>query len=203
MPGVPDVYQGCELAAFSLVDPDNRRPVDFGRRRAMLAALESGPAGRLPPGQPSQRLPGRPADSPGSAVARGSLDAGKLLVCQRALRLRRDHPDWLAASYQPLTAGGPAAKHVVAFGRGSRVVTVATRLPAGLRRAGGWQGTWLRLPPGRWRDLLTDTLHPGETVAMADLTAALPVALLVRAAWPEPQDALTFERSRPASRACG
>jgi (1->4)-alpha-D-glucan 1-alpha-D-glucosylmutase len=178
MPGVPDVYQGCELAAFSLVDPDNRRPVDFGRRRAMLAALESGPASRQPPGQ---QVPGQPADSPGSAVARGSLDAGKLLVCQRALRLRRDHPDWLAAGYQPLTAGGPAARHVVAFGRGSRVVTVATRLPAGLRRAGGWQGTWLRLPPGPWRDLLTDAMHPGGAVALADLTAALPIALLERA----------------------
>jgi (1->4)-alpha-D-glucan 1-alpha-D-glucosylmutase len=175
MPGVPDVYQGCELAGFSLVDPDNRRPVDFGRRRAMLGAIESEPAGGRHDGPP-----GPPADSPGSAVARSSLDAGKLLVCQRALRLRRDHPDWLADGYQPLTAIGPAAPHAVAFSRGSHVVTVATRLPAGLRRAGGWQGTSLALPSGQWHDLLTGALHPGGDVGLADLTAALPVALLVR-----------------------
>jgi (1->4)-alpha-D-glucan 1-alpha-D-glucosylmutase len=182
MPGFPDVYQGCELAGFSLVDPDNRRPVDFNRRHAMLAALESVPAG--------QQAPARPADTARTAVARSSLDAGKLLVCQRALRLRRDHPDWLAAPYQPLTASGPAAQHAIAFSRGSHVVTVATRLPAGLRRAGGWQGTSLRLPSGRWLDLLTGALHPGAEVPLADLTATLPVALLV-----QPEDASTVTRA--------
>ena len=175
MPGIPDIYQGCELAGFSLVDPDNRRPVDFGRRRAMLAAIESEPAGR-----PGRGPAGQPADSPGSAVARSSLDAGKLLVCQRALRLRREHPDWLASGYEPLTASGPAAEHAVAFSRGSHVAAVATRLPAGLRRAGGWQGTSLRLPSGRWHDVLTGAPYPGGDVALDDLTAALPVALLVR-----------------------
>jgi (1->4)-alpha-D-glucan 1-alpha-D-glucosylmutase len=174
MPGVPDVYQGCELAGFSLVDPDNRRPVDFRQRRDMLAALHSAPAEGDPPAPP-----GRPADGPGSAVARSSLDAGKLLVCQRALRLRRDHPDWFSAGYQPLTADGPSARHAVAFRRGGHLLTVATRLPAGLRRAGGWQDTSLRLPPGRWRDVLSGATHPGAEVALADLTAALPVALLV------------------------
>jgi (1->4)-alpha-D-glucan 1-alpha-D-glucosylmutase len=185
MPGVPDVYQGCELAAFSLVDPDNRRPVDFARRRAMLAASKSGSAGPQAPGLwghgGSSPRDTPPADTPGSAVARSSLDEAKLLVCQRALRLRRDHPDWLAAGYRQLTVEGPAARHAVAFGRGPQVVTVATRLPAGLRLGGGWRGTSLRLPAGRWRDLLTGALHPGERVPMADLTSALPVALLVRA----------------------
>ena len=66
MPGVPDIYQGCELAAFSLVDPDNRRPVDFARRRVMLAALDE---------TSEQDAHGHPgtgdwcADCPGSAVA--------------------------------------------------------------------------------------------------------------------------------------
>jgi (1->4)-alpha-D-glucan 1-alpha-D-glucosylmutase len=155
MPGVPDLYQGCELGGFSLVDPDNRGSVDFRRRQDMLAALDS-------------------------AAADSSLDAGKLLICGRALRLRHDHPDWFAGEYLPLTASGPASRHAVAFSRAGRAITVATRLPAGLRRSGGWRDTALRLPPGRWRDVLTGALHPGDHVPLADLTARLPVALLVR-----------------------
>jgi (1->4)-alpha-D-glucan 1-alpha-D-glucosylmutase len=177
MPGVPDIYQGGELAAFSLVDPDNRRPVDFARRRVMLAALDE---------TSEQDAHGHPgtgdwcADCPGSAVARASLDAGKLLVCSRAVRLRRDHPAWFAGGYEPLVASGPAREHAVAFNRSGQCVTVATRLPAGLRRKGGWQDTTLRLSPGQWQDVLTGTTHPGGDVALADLTAGLPVALLVR-----------------------
>src|SRR5690242_21690503 len=76
MPGVADVYQGCELTGFALVDPDNRRLVDYGLRRGLLAAQ----------------------DGPGSArpVAATELDAEKLLVTSRALRLRRDRPGWFA-----------------------------------------------------------------------------------------------------------
>ena len=105
MPGVPDVYQGCELAGLSLVDPDNRRPVDYGRRQSLLADLD---AGRLDAASSPDPDP--------DPVAR--LDAAKLLVTSRALRLRRDHPDWFAGSYEPLTAAGDAAGHAVAFARG-------------------------------------------------------------------------------------
>ena len=82
MPGVADVYQGCELTGLSLVDPDNRRPVDYQRRQRLLTAL---------------------AAAPDQAVG---LDAEKLLVTSRALRLRRDHPDWFAGSYTPLASEG-------------------------------------------------------------------------------------------------
>src|ERR1700736_5375686 len=81
MPGVPDVYQGCELTGLSLVDPDNRRPVDYVRRQSLLADLDAG------------RLDAASSPDP-DPVAR--LDAAKLLVTSRALRLRRDHPDWFA-----------------------------------------------------------------------------------------------------------
>jgi (1->4)-alpha-D-glucan 1-alpha-D-glucosylmutase len=172
MPGVPDVYQGCELAGFALVDPDNRRPVDFSRRQVMLAALDEtqadGPRARPNP------------DRPGGAVTPAGLDAGKLLVCSRALRLRREHPDWFAGGYAPLRASGPAAEHAVAFSRAGRAVTVATRLPAGLRRAGGWQDTILPVPAGGWRDALTGTRYAGGAIRLTELTAVLPVALLVR-----------------------
>jgi (1->4)-alpha-D-glucan 1-alpha-D-glucosylmutase len=141
MPGVPDVYQGCELTGYALVDPDNRRPVDYQR-------------------------------------ARTPLDEEKLLVTRQALRLRRRHPDWFEAGYAAMTADGPAAGHAVAFRRGG-AVTIATRLPAGLRKRGGWSDTSLRLPGHNWRDVLTGTLHATSGPLLADLTAQLPVALLV------------------------
>jgi (1->4)-alpha-D-glucan 1-alpha-D-glucosylmutase len=173
MPGVADVYQGCELGGLSLVDPDNRRPVDYARRRHLLAARDSGDL--------DLRM----------------RDGRKLLVTSGGLRLRRDHPDWFigdAAGYQPLAAEGSAAGHVIAFARGDLTrpagasVTVATRLPAGLRRRGGWADTILRLPGASaggaagagWRNVLTGQVHDGDQVPLAELTRRLPVALLVR-----------------------
>jgi (1->4)-alpha-D-glucan 1-alpha-D-glucosylmutase len=166
MPGVPEVYQGCELGGLSLVDPDNRRPVDFGRRRRMLAGLDSG------------------------ELDLSARDSRKLLVTSRALRVRRDHPDWFtgdSAGYRPLAAEGPAAEHVLAFQRGGPTpphggaVTVATRLPAGLRRRGGWADTALAFPDpeATWRDVLTSTMYRGEKALLSELTRRLPVALLV------------------------
>ena len=155
MPGVADVYQGCELTGLSLVDPDNRRPVDYQRRRRLLAALD---------------------DAPDQA---GGLDAEKLLVTSRALRLRRDHPDWFAGSYTPLASEGPAAEHAFAFLRGGHTVTVVTRLPAGLRRRGGWGDTALPLPELHWRDVLTGVRHAGLRPPLEELTRRLPVALLI------------------------
>jgi len=167
MPGVPDTYQGCELGAFSLVDPDNRRLVDFGRRRQLLAALDA-----------AARAPG-----PAGATADG-LDADKLLVTSAALRLRREHPGWFAGDYRPLDAEGPAAQHAVSFRRGPSAgggpaVTVATRLPGGLRRRGGWADTVLPLPAGPWRDVLTGATHAGPRPLLSSLTKRFPVALLV------------------------
>jgi malto-oligosyltrehalose synthase len=141
MPGVPDVYQGCELGGFSLVDPDNRRPVD--------------------------------------RVPRTDLDNEKLLVTTRALHCRRENPAWFRDGYTPLAAEGPAETYVIAFARG-QAITVATRLPAGLQRDGGWQTTALNLPGARWRDVLTGRPHSGRPL-LADLTRTLPVALLVPA----------------------
>jgi (1->4)-alpha-D-glucan 1-alpha-D-glucosylmutase len=159
MPGVPDVYQGCELTALSLVDPDNRRPVDFGRRQELLRAIDAG-------------------DAPGALA---DLDAAKLLVTSRTLRLRREHPDWfLAGDYHPLAATGPAADHVVAFARAGQAVTVVTRLPRGLRARDGWGITSLNLPagPSRWRDILTGRVI-SSPAPLDELMASLPVALLI------------------------
>ncbi|MES0832968.1 malto-oligosyltrehalose synthase [Nocardiopsis tropica] len=167
-PGVPDVYQGTELWDLSLVDPDNRRPVDHRSRADMLARLEEG---WLPP-----------VDGTGAA---------KLHLVRTCLRLRRE---LRPAGYLPLTASGRAAGHAVAFARTSRgarhpdVVAVATRLPLGLAAGGGWADTVLALPagPGEWTDRLTGrVLAPARTdghtcAPLAELLGRYPVAVLVR-----------------------
>ncbi|MFD6043831.1 malto-oligosyltrehalose synthase [Streptomyces koyangensis] len=165
MPGVPDVYQGTERDLRTLMDPDNRRPVPSPD--TALRTLGSG---------------GRPT----------SLDEEKLALTATALRLRRSRPDLFGAAsdYHPLAARGPAAAHCLAFGRGPgeapQLLTAVTRLPGALHQAGGWQGTTLPLPPGRYTDLLTgaDPHHPTSShEGEADLTALFahrPVALLRR-----------------------
>lgn len=147
IPGVPDVYQGSELWEQSLVDPDNRRRVDFAHRAAVLAGAAEDDA------------------------------ADKLRVTATALRLRRDRPA-LFTSYDGVRALGPAAEHVLAFDRGG-ALAVATRLPVGLVARGGWEGTALDLPPGRWSDALGSWSGSGSA-PLAELLADLPVALLVR-----------------------
>ncbi|MEO9201645.1 MAG: malto-oligosyltrehalose synthase [Mycobacterium sp.] len=155
-PGIPDVYQGSELWEQSLVDPDNRRPVDFPDRVRLLAKID---AGWLPP-----------IDDRGAA---------KLLVTSRLLRQRRDHPERFSL-YRPLEPAGTMAEHAIAFDRGG-AIAVATRLPHGLARAGGWQETTIDLPRRRQVDLLTGNAFAGPIARMADVLAVYPVALLVSA----------------------
>lgn len=156
-PGVPDVYQGTELWDLSLVDPDNRRPVDYERRRRLLREIA---AGALPD-----------VDETGAA---------KLLVVHRALTLRRDRPE-LFRGYRPLRAEGGAGDHVIAFARSVDLVAVATRLPVRLAADGGWRDTVLPLPSGAgmWTDVITGR-PVGDVPGLAGLLDRYPVALLVR-----------------------
>jgi (1->4)-alpha-D-glucan 1-alpha-D-glucosylmutase len=152
-PGIPDVYQGSELWETSLVDPDNRREVDFGQRRALLERIDGG---------------WKPAiDAEGAA---------KLLVTSRALRLRRDRPE-LFTRYAAVPAIGPAAEHAIAFDRGG-ALTVATRLPEGLAASGGWNGTVVVLPGHPMEDVLTGRTFAGGVTPVAEILADYPVALL-------------------------
>ena len=162
LPGVPDVYQGTELVDLSLVDPDNRRPVDYSVRRDRLAHLDAGEGTR-------------------------DLDDEKLLVTSRALRLRRDHPEWFIGEHATYAAVPTASEHAVAVGRGDaggiQVVAVATRLEGRLRAAGGWGAASVALPEGDWVDLLSGAAvtRPADgEVELAVLLRALPVALLAR-----------------------
>jgi (1->4)-alpha-D-glucan 1-alpha-D-glucosylmutase len=153
MPGVPDTYQGCEVWDLSLVDPDNRRPVDFAARGDLLARIDSG------------WLPD--IDDSGAA---------KLLVVSRTLRARRYYTERFTG-YTPLRATGPAASHAVTFARRG-VVAVATRLPVGLAAQGGWGETTLALPEGSWTDAFTNSTASGS-VPLGDVLARYPVALLL------------------------
>jgi (1->4)-alpha-D-glucan 1-alpha-D-glucosylmutase len=155
MPGVPDVYQGTELWDLSLVDPDNRRPVDFAARRELLARIDDG---WLPP-----------VDATGAA---------KLLVTSRTLRLRRRRPE-LFGGYRPIFAEGRVGEHALAFDRGG-AVAVATRLPVGLSRHGGWGDTTLSLDGNSWTEVFTNTSYGGTRLAVAELLRTYPVALLVK-----------------------
>ncbi|MEV6293327.1 malto-oligosyltrehalose synthase [Streptomyces sp. NPDC051896] len=104
-------------------------------------------------------------------------------VTAAALRLRARRPGAFgaAASYEPLTAEGPAAGHCVAFARSGEVVTAVTRLSLRLAEAGGWRETRLALPPGRWADVLAPEREFTGDARVADLFDRLPVVLLERA----------------------
>jgi (1->4)-alpha-D-glucan 1-alpha-D-glucosylmutase len=161
-PGVPDVYQGCELWTLSLVDPDNRRPVDYQLRRSLLARTRQ--------------------ISPAQAWS-DEADSGlpKLLLTRRALHLRAQHPELFGreGAYRPLSAVGARAGHVIAFARGAEpaVVTVVPRLVLGA--GDDWRDTAVELPDGDWFDQLC-----GHGVAGAprvgELLQEFPVALLAR-----------------------
>ncbi len=154
MPGVPDVYRGAEAEQRSLVDPDNRRPVDHARIRSLMGRLGAG---------------------------RGALEVEKLRTTGAALRLRRERPERFGAraTYRPMRARGRAARHALAFARSGAVVAVVTRLPATLERRGGWRDTALPLPIGSWRNLLDGTAWSDEA-GLGALLRDRPIALLVR-----------------------
>jgi (1->4)-alpha-D-glucan 1-alpha-D-glucosylmutase len=157
-PGIPDLYQGNEIWDYSLVDPDNRRPVDYVRRAEVLRQLPSNP--------PAVRL--------------GDDDIGvwKLWVGSRLLRHRRDHPHgYQSTRYEPLRVRGPQAQHAVAFTRGDLAVVVP-RLVVGLDD--DWRGTTVDLGSPGWTNLMTGEPVEGGPVALSDLLAACPVAVLVR-----------------------
>jgi (1->4)-alpha-D-glucan 1-alpha-D-glucosylmutase len=159
-PGVPDLYQGTELWTLTLVDPDNRAPVDYGLRRRLLDELE---------------------DTTPEEVWR-RIDEGlpKLWVIRQALGLRRRRPELFGArgDYRPLEARGARARHAVVFVRGDAAITIAPRLVLGL--GGDWGDTSLELPAGRWRNEMTGDIVNGGTARLAALLRRFPVALLAK-----------------------
>ena len=164
-PGRPDLYQGTELWDYSLVDPDNRRPVDYHLRRDLLAQLrQSGPA---------------------AALEHLGDGGAKLWLIHRMLDHRRRRPELYSAEsgYQPLTAQGAKDSHVVAFVRGGGLAVVVPRLATGLGD-GDWGDTSVNLPQASWVDVLTSAWYPGGPIKATDLFSDFPVAVLAQEAGP-------------------
>ncbi|MBE7181660.1 MAG: hypothetical protein INR71_10725 [Terriglobus roseus] len=163
-PGMPDLYQGGELWDHSLVDPDNRRPVDYDLRASLLKQLKA-----MSPQQFVETLESRFADG-----------SPKLWLIHQALRLRNERPESFGAdaAYTPINANGPAADHVAAFQRGKDVIAVGQRFAQTL--GGDWGETTLDLPNGSWTDRLSGLQHAGGRIQLATLLQHFPVALLVR-----------------------
>jgi (1->4)-alpha-D-glucan 1-alpha-D-glucosylmutase len=175
-PGIPDLYQGTELWDFSLVDPDNRRPVDFEQRATWLAQAP-----------PSEFL---------STWRNGRV---KLAVVQRVLALRAHLPELLSqGTYLPLTVRGAHASNVIAFARrhgNAWAVVIASRLAAGLLGEEGdlpmvdpekWQDTAVEMPADLSARALFDWLSPAAPkvdenglLYLRDALAAMPIAVLV------------------------
>lgn len=174
-PGTPDVYQGDELWNLTLVDPDNRRQVDFGAR---AAALDDSSAlmRRLEQGERTDLFDPKV----------------KLAVVHRLLALRRQHVAlFQEGSYTPLAAAGEHAEHVIAFLReheGHRVLTVVPRLACDAALASSptwWGSTKIVIPPERRTAALTSQIIPGEispwngALEVASLFAVLPAFVAV------------------------
>jgi (1->4)-alpha-D-glucan 1-alpha-D-glucosylmutase len=179
VPGVPDLYQGTEWWDLSMVDPDNRRPVDYGEREIALAKLDD------------------PADNAIAETLASWRDGRiKQLLITRLLRLRADFADLFASdAYQPLAVEGPAAANVLAFLRRSgahRVIVVVPLHVAPLLEGTDrplvdpkrWEGTLIVLPPGTastaWIDVLTGARRrsTGRKLVVSDLLADFSVAVL-------------------------
>jgi (1->4)-alpha-D-glucan 1-alpha-D-glucosylmutase len=160
-PGVPDFYQGTELWDLSLVDPDNRRPVDFELRAALV----------------------RRAQSLSAADVLAEWDSGlpKLWLTARLLAVRRERAEDFSAQsrYQPLVAQGTHLGRILAFRRGENLIAVVPRFTMTL--GGEWNDTLLPLPGGAWRNCFTDAVVQRE-VTPDTLFNSFPVALLIREA---------------------
>ena len=174
-PGVPDTYQGTELWDFSLVDPDNRRPVDFELRQKYARAFRK-----------VSDIPGRA----GELLSEPETGEIKFLLTMLTLRFRQEHEAiFRDGKYMPLKAVGPKAHHVVAFARehgNQRVLVVVPRLTAGL--TGGrevppigdkvWSGTTLHgVRSGKWLNILTGAAVQDD-MPLGNVLQHLPVAVL-------------------------
>jgi len=158
-PGIPDFYQGTELWDLSLVDPDNRRPVDYAQRTQLLSRCRSVKA----------------------AEALAEWDSGlpKLWMIDRVLSLRAAQPAEFAedSRYQPLVAQGAHLGNLFAFRRGENMIAVVPRLTLSI--ANEWEDTRLPLPGGVWRNVFTRQ-ELSVSASAADLFGEFPVALLLK-----------------------
>ncbi len=180
IPGVPDTYQGSELWELSMVDPDNRRPVDYATRRRLLELALRVEAASLRPGEGQRALQ--------ELTAHWQDGREKLYLFRRVLTYRREHAQlFQSGSYVPLATAGAAAEHVCAFARQSASESAIVLVPRLLAKLQGdpatpprWQDTTVAVPSGRYRCLLSGSLlDVTEPLPVARVFESFPVAMLV------------------------
>ena len=158
VPGIPDTYQGSELWDLSLVDPDNRRPVDYAVRRRLLAELKNSSISEI--------------------SDRSDEGSAKMWTIHRALTVRRARAASFGeqGGYFPLYDEGAESENFLGFRRGDDVITMVTRLPLSLKR--GWGSTTVDIPHGRWLNQMTNQIIDGGIVKLKNIFEKFPVALL-------------------------
>ena len=160
--GVADIYQGSELTRTSLVDPDNRRAVDYDGEDGLRAMLSQVSAGSSP----------------------RTLDQEKLRLTHRLAQLRAERPDTFVGPRSGYRAVPVTTSHAFAYARlldeEPDVVVIVRRLGRRLRRLGGWREESVVLPDGQWTELLTEESVDGGAQRLADVVGDLPVVVLAR-----------------------
>ena len=159
-PGVPDLYQGTELWDLSLVDPDNRRAVDYDLRRRLLRELHRSRVEEV--------------------FKRMDEGVPKLWTIHHAIRVRQERAAVFSDDglYTPLRAEGKKSDHLVAYMRGDSVVVMAPRLV--LKLNGSWGDAWLEVPSGKWRNRLSGSVFTGGKLQIGEVLNPFPVALLLK-----------------------
>jgi (1->4)-alpha-D-glucan 1-alpha-D-glucosylmutase len=158
-PGIPDIYQGTELWDISLVDPDNRRPVDFKLREKTYSEMENMSA----------------------AQALKNLDSGlaKMYVIHKCLNIRKKYFKSFGenSNYAPLEITGSKSEHILGFCRNGNIITIAPRLLITLNK--DWQAAAISLPAGKWKDEFTKKEYENK-VEIAGLLEDFPLSLLIK-----------------------
>ncbi|MEO8205889.1 MAG: malto-oligosyltrehalose synthase [Chthoniobacterales bacterium] len=158
-PGIPDFYQGTELWDLSLVDPDNRRPIDFSSRGKLLK-------------QAKEQTKWAPLTDWDSGLP-------KLWLIDRVLQIRKDFANCFGSqgNYRPFTAHGSKLGHLFGYLRGDQILVLVPRFTFTLN--GKWEDTAISLPEGNWKNTFTDSVMSGDVMAEA-IFGGFPVALLIK-----------------------
>lgn len=161
-PGVPDTYRGTERWDLSLVDPDNRRPVDYDALRELLKIATT--------------------VSAGEAWEHSEDGLPKMYLISKTLDLRRRRPHAFGpeSPYERLGTEDDRYGHLIGYLRANEIAVIVPRLPYTVASGRAWDGTSVILPEGRWLDELSDRDVPGGPIGAAELFSSFPVALLVR-----------------------
>lgn len=159
-PGIPDIYQGCDLWDYSLVDPDNRREVDYKLRSKLVEKIS----------QASQE----------ELNCLDETGLSKLFVIVRALKYRKEFPEIFTqnSDYIPLFAHGKYSENVLSYQRGDQVIVIIPRISSNISK---WKQTTIKIPQGNWKNLLSNNnKFYKDSIDLNEIFSEFPVAMLIK-----------------------